>query len=40
MHHAGAIARIAELLRYQENSWRAWVAEETITPIDIAYSAL
>ena len=27
-------------LRDQENSWRAWFAAESITPIDISYPAL
>ena len=40
VYHAGAIAHIAKNLRDQENSWRAWFAEEAITPIDISYPVL
>lgn len=39
-YHAGAIAHIVKNLRCQENSWRAWFAEEEISPIDIAYPVL
>ena len=39
-YHAGAIAHIVNNLRSQENSWRAWFAEENITPIDIAHPVL
>ena len=39
-YHAGAIAHIVKNLRCQEDSWRAWFAEENITPIDIAYPVL
>jgi trehalose 2-sulfotransferase len=39
-YHAGAIAHIVRILQDQENSWRAWFAEEAITPIDIAYPVL
>ena len=39
-YHGGAIAHIVKNLRCQENSWRAWFAEEGITPIDIAYPVL
>ncbi len=40
VYHAGAIAHIVKNLRDQENSWRAWFAEESITPIDISYPVL
>ena len=40
VYHAGAIAHIVKILRCQDNSWRAWFAEENITPIDIAYPVL
>jgi trehalose 2-sulfotransferase len=40
VYHAGAIAHIVNNLRDQENGWRAWFAEEAITPIDIAYPVL
>lgn len=39
-YHPGAIAHIITNLRAQENAWRAWFAEEGITPIDIAYPVL
>jgi trehalose 2-sulfotransferase len=39
-YHAGAIAHIVRILQDQENGWRAWFAEEAITPIDIAYPVL
>ncbi|WP_406817440.1 trehalose 2-sulfotransferase [Mycobacterium sp. M23085] len=39
-YHAGAIGHIVDNLRCQEKSWRAWFAEEGITPIDIAYPVL
>src|SRR6201996_7215924 len=39
-YHAGAIAHIIRNLQAQENSWRAWFAEEAIEPIDIAYPVL
>ena len=39
-YHAGAIAHIVRNLQDQENNWRAWFAEEAITPIDIAYPVL
>ncbi len=39
-YHAGAIAHMVKNLRCQENGWRAWFAEENITPIDIAYPVL
>ncbi|OBB78746.1 sulfotransferase [Mycobacterium colombiense] len=39
-YHAAAIGHVVENLRCQENSWRAWFAEEDITPIDIAYPVL
>ncbi|MGB8387097.1 trehalose 2-sulfotransferase [Mycobacterium sp.] len=39
-YHAGAIAHMVKNLRCQENSWRAWFAQENITPIEIAYPAL
>jgi trehalose 2-sulfotransferase len=40
VYHAGAIAHIVKNLCDQENSWRAWFAEECITPIDISYPVL
>ena len=40
VYHAGAIAHIVKNLRDQENSWRAWFAAESITPIDISYPVL
>lgn len=39
-YHAGAIAHVIENLRRQEDGWRAWFAEENVTPIDIAYPVL
>jgi LPS sulfotransferase NodH len=40
VYHAGAIAHIVKNLHDQETRWRAWFAEESITPIDIAYPVL
>jgi len=40
VYHAGAIAHIVRNLQDQENSWRAWFAEEAIEPIDIPYPVL
>jgi LPS sulfotransferase NodH len=40
VYHAGAIAHIVKNLRDQEDSWRAWFAAESITPIDISYPVL
>ena len=40
VYHPGAIAHIVKNLRDQEDSWRAWFAAESITPIDIAYPVL
>jgi LPS sulfotransferase NodH len=40
VYHAGAIAHIVKILRHQEDSWRAWFAAESITPIDISYPVL
>ncbi len=40
VYHAGAIAHILKNLQDQENSWRAWFAEEAIAPIDISYPVL
>jgi LPS sulfotransferase NodH len=39
-YHAGAIAHVVRNLQDQENSWRAWFAEEAIEPIDISYPVL
>jgi LPS sulfotransferase NodH len=39
-YHAGAIAHVVQILRDQETNWRAWFAEEGITPTDIAYPVL
>jgi trehalose 2-sulfotransferase len=39
-YHAGAIAHIVSNLRGQEDGWRAWFAEEGMTPIEIAYPVL
>ena len=39
-YHAGAIAHVVENLRWQENSWRAWLEEENIAHLDIAYPVL
>jgi trehalose 2-sulfotransferase len=40
VYHAGAIAHIIRILQDQENSWRAWFAEEAIEPLDISYPVL
>jgi trehalose 2-sulfotransferase len=40
VYHAGAIAHIVKNLRDQQDSWRAWFAAESITPIDISYPVL
>ena len=39
-YHSGAIAHVVKLLRSQEDGWRAWFAEENITPIQVSYPAL
>ncbi len=39
-YHAGAIAHVIKLLQAQEEGWRAWFAEENITPIDVSYPYL
>jgi LPS sulfotransferase NodH len=39
-YHAGAIAHAVTMLREQDESWRAWFAEEGIEPIDVPYPAL
>jgi LPS sulfotransferase NodH len=39
-YHAGAIAHVVENLRCQENSWRAWLEQENIAHLDIAYPVL
>ena len=40
IYHAGAIAHMVKHLRDQEESWRAWFAAESITPIDLSYPVL
>ena len=39
-YHAVAIAHVVKMLRAQEEGWRAWFAEEHITPIDVSYPVL
>jgi trehalose 2-sulfotransferase len=39
-YHAGAIAHAVGMLREQNDSWRAWFAEEGIEAIDVPYSML
>lgn len=39
-YHAGAIAHVVRLLQAQEEGWRAWFAEENISPIDVSYPYL
>lgn len=39
-YHAGAIAYVVKMLRDQEDAWRAWFAEEDVTPIDVSYPHL
>jgi LPS sulfotransferase NodH len=39
-YHAGAIAHVVTMLKAQEDSWRAWFAEEQIDPIDVSYPVL
>ncbi len=39
-YHAGAIAHVIRLLQAQEEGWRAWFAEENISPIDVSYPYL
>ncbi len=40
VYHSGAIAHLVKNLRAQEESWRAWFAEEDIKPIEVAYPVL
>ncbi|MCV7067902.1 trehalose 2-sulfotransferase [Mycolicibacterium houstonense] len=39
-YHAGAIAHVIQILQAQEEGWRAWFAEENISPIDVSYPYL
>ncbi|MEU0496911.1 Stf0 family sulfotransferase [Mycobacterium sp. NPDC006124] len=39
-YHAGAIAHVVTMLRDQEDAWRTWFAEESISPIDVSYPHL
>lgn len=39
-YHAGAIAHVVQMLRDQEDAWRAWFAEEDVNPIDVSYPHL
>jgi LPS sulfotransferase NodH len=39
-YHAGAIGYIVEILRGQQENWRAWFAAEEITPIEVSYPVL
>lgn len=39
-YHAGAIAYVVNILREQEENWRAWFAEENVTPIEVSYPVL
>ena len=39
-YHAGAIAHVITMLREQEKSWRAWLDEENVEPIDVSYPYL
>lgn len=39
-YHAGAIAYVVNILREQEEHWRAWFAEENVTPIEVSYPVL
>ena len=39
-YHAGAIAHIVTMLQQQDAGWRAWFAEEDITPFEVPYPVL
>lgn len=39
-YHAAAIAHVVTMLRNQEEGWRNWFEEETITPIEVSYPVL
>jgi LPS sulfotransferase NodH len=39
-YHPGAIAHVITMLREQENCWRTWFYEESISPIEVPYPVL
>jgi LPS sulfotransferase NodH len=39
-YHAGGIAHLLNILRWQDKSWREWFAAEQITPLEVNYRDL
>lgn len=39
-YHAGAIAHVVAMLRAQEEGWRKWFVDESVTPIEVPYPVL